>query len=153
MVKKQIARLTEPSTKCVDLVIKELTNLIHKITEKFTRFPQLRDLIANILSNKIRETEQACKDQLNLYTNFQLSYINTNHEEFIGFANAQNTQSIETKSKVSNQIIRKGYLGFHTGGIMKSSKEFWFCLTTETLSWFKGLCLTILIFLLWMLKS
>lgn len=34
IVKKQIEKLKEPSLKCVDLVAIELTNLIHKITEK-----------------------------------------------------------------------------------------------------------------------
>ena len=34
IVKKQISRLKEPSLKCVDLVITELTNLIHKLTDK-----------------------------------------------------------------------------------------------------------------------
>lgn len=137
MVKKQIARLSEPSIKCVELVIAELTNLIHKITEKLNRFPMLREQVELILASKIKETEQGCKDQLVLYTNVQLSYINTNHEEFIGFGAALQNQTAEVKSKVSNQIIRKGYLGFHTGGIMKGSKEFWFVLTTETLSWYK----------------
>ena len=34
IVKKQVSKLTEPSLKCVDMVIMELTSLIHKITEK-----------------------------------------------------------------------------------------------------------------------
>jgi dynamin GTPase len=37
IVKKQVAKLKEPSLKCVDLVINELTNLIHKLTEKVNR--------------------------------------------------------------------------------------------------------------------
>jgi dynamin GTPase len=36
IVKKQISKLTEPSIKCVDLVVAELTNLIHKLTDKVT---------------------------------------------------------------------------------------------------------------------
>lgn len=36
-------------------------------------------------------------------------------------------------------MIRKGYLGLHSGvSIMKGgSKEFWFVLTTESLAWYK----------------
>lgn len=34
IVKKQVTKLKEPSLKCVDMVINELTNLIHKLTEK-----------------------------------------------------------------------------------------------------------------------
>lgn len=34
IVKKQIAKLKEPSLKCVELCITELGSLIHKLTEK-----------------------------------------------------------------------------------------------------------------------
>lgn len=37
------------------------------------------------------------------------------------------------------KVIRKGYLGLHSGvSIMKGgSKDFWFVLTTESLGWYK----------------
>ncbi len=36
------------------------------------------------------------------------------------------------------KVIRKGFLGVHSGvSIMKGHKDFWFVLTTESLSWFK----------------
>jgi len=34
IVKKQIARLKEPSLKCIDLVVQELTNVVRFISEK-----------------------------------------------------------------------------------------------------------------------
>lgn len=34
IVKKQIARLKEPSLKCVDMVVTELTNVVRRCTEK-----------------------------------------------------------------------------------------------------------------------
>jgi hypothetical protein len=36
-VKRQIARLKEPCLKCVDLVVNELTSVVHRITEKGVR--------------------------------------------------------------------------------------------------------------------
>ena len=33
IVKKQIGKLKEPSLKCVDMVLNELTNVVRKITE------------------------------------------------------------------------------------------------------------------------
>merc|ERR1719419_1258820 len=73
--------------------------------------------------------------------------MNTNHEDFIGFAKyddlsagAQNqTQNSEKAGrKLGNQVIRKGYMAIHNLGIMKGgSKDFWFVLTAESLSWFK----------------
>ena len=34
IVKKQIARLKEPSLKCIDLVVQELTNVVRFVAEK-----------------------------------------------------------------------------------------------------------------------
>lgn len=50
------------------------------------RFPRLRETVESIITSYIRKREQACKDQLSLYIDCQLSYMNTNHEDFIGFA-------------------------------------------------------------------
>jgi len=70
-----------------------------------------------------------------------LAYMNTNHEDFIGFANAQQTSENTVKAgqhKLGNQVIRKGYMCIHNLGIMKGgSRDYWFVLTAESLSWFK----------------
>ena len=34
IVKKQIARMKEPSLKCIDLVVQELTNVVRTVAEK-----------------------------------------------------------------------------------------------------------------------
>lgn len=143
IVKKQVEKLKTPAIKCVDLVITELSNLIHKLTDKMARYPRLREVTESIINGQLREREQICKDQLFIYTDIQLSYINTNHEDFIGFANAQqnatSTTTTNNQQKAGNQVIRKGFLGLHSGvSIMKGgSKDLWFVLTTESLAWFK----------------
>merc|ERR1719266_854935 len=66
--------------------------------------------------------------------------MNTNHEDFIGFANAQTTtQNAEkTGRKLGNQVIRKGYMAIHNLGIMKGgSRDYWFVLSSENISWYK----------------
>ena len=50
------------------------------------RYPRLREETERIINTQLREKEQICKEHLLLYTDIQLSYINTNHEDFIGFA-------------------------------------------------------------------
>ena len=53
---------------------------------------------------------------------------------------AQNTtQNAEkTGRKLGNQVIRKGYMSIHNLGIMKGgSRDYWFVLTSESISWFK----------------
>lgn len=52
---------------------------------------------------------------------------------------AQNASESATKTrKLGNQVIRKGYMVIHNLGIMKGgSKDYWFVLTSESVSWFK----------------
>ncbi|KAI8429663.1 hypothetical protein MSG28_000238 [Choristoneura fumiferana] len=118
IVKKQIGRLKEPCLKCVDLVVQELSNVVRVCTER-----------------------NQCKDQLVLLIDCELAYMNTNHEDFIGFANAQNQSENSTKSghrALGNQVIRKGYMCIHNLGIMKGgSRDYWFVLTSESISWYK----------------
>ncbi|XP_063906290.1 dynamin isoform X5 [Zophobas morio] len=142
IVKKQIARLKEPSLKCVDLVVTELSNVVRICTDKMSRYPRLREEAERIITTHIRQREQYCKEQLCLLIDCELAYMNTNHEDFIGFANAQNQSENASKTgsrgTLGNQVIRKGYMCIHNLGIMKGgSRDYWFVLTSENISWYK----------------
>merc|ERR1719264_1678320 len=140
IVKKQIARMKEPSIKCIDLVVQELSNVVRTVAEKMNRYPRLREESERIVTTYIREKESRCKDHVLSLIDCELAYMNTNHEDFIGFANASNqTQSAEkTGRKLGNQVIRKGYMSIHNLGMLKGgAKDYWFVLTSESLSWFK----------------
>ena len=50
------------------------------------RYPRLQEDTERIVNTRIREREQKTKDQLILMVDIQLAYMNTNHEDFIGFA-------------------------------------------------------------------
>uniref|UniRef100_A0A8D3DDP2 Interferon-induced GTP-binding protein Mx n=1 Tax=Scophthalmus maximus TaxID=52904 RepID=A0A8D3DDP2_SCOMX len=107
IVKKQIIKLKEPCLKFVFLCVQ------------------------NILSCFGR--------QVLLLIDIELSYINTNHEDFIGFANAQQrTSTNATKKRVMpNQVIRRGWLTINISIMKGGSKDYWFVLTAESLSWYK----------------
>ncbi|XP_021205297.2 dynamin isoform X2 [Bombyx mandarina] len=141
IVKKQIGRLKEPCLKCVDLVVQELSNVVRICTERMSRYPRLREETERIIMSHVRSREQMCKDQLVLLIDCELAYMNTNHEDFIGFANAQNQSENSAKSghrALGNQVIRKGYMCIHNLGIMKGgSRDYWFVLTSESISWYK----------------
>lgn len=138
IVKKQIEKLKEPSLKCVDMVTTELTNVVRGCSEKMARFPLLREETERIVNTRVKEREQVTKEQLILSVDIQLAYMNTNHEDFIGFANAQQSSENPSKQKISNQVIRKGWLALHNISMFKGGKaEFWFVLTAENLMWFK----------------
>ena len=56
------------------------------------------------------------------------------------FSSAQaGTQNAEkTGRKLGNQVIRKGYMSIHNVGLMKGgSRDYWFVLSSESLSWYK----------------
>lgn len=140
IVKTHIIRLREPSLKCVDLVIQELGTVLKECTTRLCRYPRLRDEIERIIRSHISEREQQLKDQLLLLVEVQSAYMNTNHEDFVGFSNGQpsNDNSTRNKRKVGNQVIRKGWMSIHNSGLMKvRASDFWFVLTAETLSWYK----------------
>ncbi|XP_061844085.1 dynamin-2-like isoform X6 [Nerophis lumbriciformis] len=139
IVKKQVIKLKDPCLKCVDLVVTELVALIRKCTEKLGSYPRLREETERIVTTYIRERDSKTKDQVLLLIDIELSYINTNHEDFIGFANAQQrTAANATKKRVMpNQVIRRGWLTINISIMKGGSKDYWFVLTAESLSWYK----------------
>ncbi|XP_067312913.1 dynamin-3 isoform X2 [Pseudorasbora parva] len=148
IVKKQIRKLKEPSLKCVDLVMSELTTLVRKSANKLGSYPRLREETERIVTTYVREREGKTKDQVLLLIDIELSYINTNHEDFIGFANAQQRNIVNKKRAIPNQlgglregeaekVIRKGWLTLNISIMKGGSKEYWFVLSAESLSWYK----------------
>ncbi|XP_055610154.1 dynamin isoform X6 [Uranotaenia lowii] len=148
IVKKQISQLKEPILKCIDLTVQELSNVVRICTDKMARYPRLRDETERIITTHIRQCEQKAKEQLLLMIDYELAYMNTNHEDFIGFANicssnfnAQNKTESAAKTgtrSLGNQVIRKGHMCIQNLGIMKGgSRPYWFVLTSESISWFK----------------
>ncbi|XP_035763548.1 dynamin-2-like isoform X3 [Neolamprologus brichardi] len=139
IVKKQIIKLKEPCLKCIDLVIQELINTVRQCTNKLTSYPRLREETERIVTTYVRERDSKTKDQVLLLIDIELSYINTNHEDFIGFANAQQrTAANATKKRaMPNQVIRRGWLTINISIMKGGSKEYWFVLTAESLSWYK----------------
>uniref|UniRef100_A0A3Q1BTZ2 Dynamin-2 n=1 Tax=Amphiprion ocellaris TaxID=80972 RepID=A0A3Q1BTZ2_AMPOC len=139
IVKKQIIKLKEPCLKCIDMVIQELINTVRQCTNKLGSYPRLREETERIVTTYVRERDSKTKDQVLLLIDIELSYINTNHEDFIGFANAQQrtAANITKKRVMPNQVIRRGWLTINISIMKGGSKDYWFVLTAESLSWYK----------------
>lgn len=138
IVKKQLIKLKEPCLKCIDLVIQELINTVRQCTLKLNSYPRLREETERIVTTYVRERESKTKDQVMLLIDIELSYINTNHEDFIGFANAQQrSAAVSKKRAMPNQVIRRGWLTINISIMKGGSKDYWFILTAESLSWYK----------------
>lgn len=138
IAKKQIGKLKDPSLKCVDLVVNELAAVVRKCADSMARYPRLRDELERIVVSFTREREQVAKQQINLIIECELAYMNTNHEDFIGYSNAEAkaNQGQPVKTLLGNQVIRKGWLTVNTSFI-RGSKEGWFVLKADSLNWYK----------------
>ncbi|TRY57164.1 hypothetical protein DNTS_003261 [Danionella cerebrum] len=65
------------------------------------QYPQLREEMERIVTQHIRDRESRTKTQVLLLIDIELAYMNTNHEDFIGFANAQQRSSQMNKKKAA----------------------------------------------------
>jgi dynamin 1-like protein len=85
LVKRQIARLQDPSLACVDLVYDELQRIVSQIeTKELARFGHLRqqvvDVVGQLLHNLVEPTKRMIADLVAI----ELAFINTSHPDFIG---------------------------------------------------------------------
>ncbi|KAM7540128.1 hypothetical protein Aperf_G00000032930 [Anoplocephala perfoliata] len=106
--------------------------------EAMESFPHLLDATERIVTERIKERQSNARDKICLLVDIQLAYINTNHEDFIGFASAEQQSSDVNKVKLGNRVIRRGWLGLQNVALIRGgSKDFWFVLNAETLTWYK----------------
>ena len=66
----------------------------------------------------------------------ELAYMNTNHPDFIGFDKASKSKQGGTRA-AGNQLIRKGWLSIPVSLIKGSTREYWFVLSSDSLTWYK----------------
>ncbi|KJE93251.1 dynamin 1 [Capsaspora owczarzaki ATCC 30864] len=142
IVRKLIELMRDPSLKCVDLVVTELGNVVTQCAERLATYPHLRDEMENIVRTFLRQAHDRTNSQIEMLINLELAYMNTNHDDFIGFAGASDRAKQgkaapgKAVSAPANQVIRKGWLSTSTG-MLGTQKEYWFVLTAESLVWFK----------------
>jgi replication fork clamp-binding protein CrfC len=130
LVKRQIARLVEPSIHCAELVNDELNKIINQIcdqeSKELSRFTVLREKILEVVEDLLRISKINTINMINDVLQIELSYINTAHPDFIGTRGAINnitekiveekvrereTQIIaeyETKKQMQNNQKSKG---------------------------------------------
>ena len=67
----------------------------------------------------------------------ELAYMNTNHPDFIGFDKASKRDKRSGTRAAGNQLIRKGWLSMPVSLIKGSSRDYWFVLSSDSLTWYK----------------
>jgi len=89
LVKRQIKLLEEPSLKCVDLVYEELKRIISSIDIiELKRFRSLQEKIFNVVYELLKQSKKPTKNMIKGLISIELSFISTNHPDFIGGGDA-----------------------------------------------------------------
>jgi dynamin 1-like protein len=95
IVKQQIKRLEEPSTKCISLVYDELVRILGQLLNKnlFRRYPMLKEKFHTVVIAFFKKcmdpTSKLVKDLIAM----EATYINTGHPDFL---NGQRVRAIYT---------------------------------------------------------
>ena len=89
LVKPQIKLLEIPGQRCVELVYEELIKICHTCgSNELSRYPRLQGRLIEVVSNLLRERLGPCSSYVESLIAIQRAYINTNHPNFIGAAQA-----------------------------------------------------------------
>eukprot|EP00250_Pteridium_aquilinum_P001030 c11216_g1_i1 orf=414-2930(+) len=85
LVRRQIARLLDPSLQCARFIYDELVKISHRCeTPELQRFPNLRKRIEEVMHNFLREGLAPAETMICHLIEMEMDYINTSHPAFIG---------------------------------------------------------------------
>lgn len=125
LVKPQIQLLEEPSVKCVELIYEELMKICHNncSSNELVRYPKLQSKLIESVSDLLRERLGPTTQYVESLIEIHRAYINTNHNSFIGAANAmtqvledrKQAVAAETKEKKKLEAKRKRLANEPTG--------------------------------------
>lgn len=92
LVKPQIQLLEGPSHRCVELVYEELMKICHNCgSQELARYPKLHTKLIEVVSELLRERLGPTTKYVEGLIEINRAYINTNHPNFVGAANAMAT--------------------------------------------------------------
>ncbi|CAM6022784.1 unnamed protein product [Sphagnum balticum] len=89
LVRRQIARLLEPSLQCARFIYDELVKISHRCeTHELERFPHLRRRIEEVVASFLREGLTPAETMISHLIEMEMDYINTSHPNFVGGSKA-----------------------------------------------------------------
>ncbi|XP_051144270.1 dynamin-related protein 3A-like isoform X2 [Andrographis paniculata] len=109
LVRRQIARLLDPSLQCARFIYDELIKMSHRcMVSDLQRFPVLRKRIDEVIGNFLRDGLGPSETMIGHIIEMEMDYINTSHPNFIGGSKAVELALQQTKSsRISTPIPRK----------------------------------------------
>jgi len=103
LVKHEIEKLREPALYCAELVRNEPVRIVAQMDHKdMNRFSVLKEKVVDVAQTVLRQKLAPTRDVINSLIDAELSYINTNHPEFVS-ARAGLQQSVADAEKLSSQ--------------------------------------------------
>lgn len=89
LVRRQIARLLDPSIQCARFIYDELIKIAHKCkVPELERFPVLSRRLDEVVGNFLREGLAPAETMIGHLIEMEMDYINTSHPTFIGGSKA-----------------------------------------------------------------
>ncbi|TYJ03289.1 hypothetical protein E1A91_A12G017800v1 [Gossypium mustelinum] len=89
LVRRQIARLLDPSLQCARFIYDELIKVSHRcMVNELQRFPVLRRHMDQVIGNFLREGLEPSETMIGHIIEMEMDYINTSHPSFIGGSKA-----------------------------------------------------------------
>ncbi|OGM49432.1 vacuolar protein sorting-associated protein 1 [Aspergillus bombycis] len=85
IVKQQIKRLEDPSTKCISLVYDELVRILGQLLNKqlFRRYPMLKEKFHAVVISFFKKCMEPTNKIVHDLINMEACYINTGHPDFL----------------------------------------------------------------------
>ncbi|KAD6454344.1 hypothetical protein E3N88_09050 [Mikania micrantha] len=89
LIKRQIARLLDPSVQCARFVFDELLKMSHRcMVNELQRFPVLKKRMDDVVGNFLRDALQPSETMIGHIVEMEMDYINSSHANFIGGSKA-----------------------------------------------------------------
>lgn len=99
LIRRQIARLLDPSLQCARFIYDELIKMSHRcLVSELQRFPVLRKRMDEVIGGFLREGLQPAEAMIGHIIEMEMDYINTSHPNFVGGAKAVEIASQHIKS-------------------------------------------------------
>ncbi|XP_011003246.1 PREDICTED: dynamin-related protein 3A-like isoform X2 [Populus euphratica] len=99
LIRKQIARLLDPSLQCARFIYNELIKISHHcLVNELQRFPVLRKRMDEVIGNFLRDGLEPSETMIGHIIEMEMDYINTSHPNFIGGSKAVDIAQQQIKS-------------------------------------------------------
>ncbi|KAL2490929.1 Dynamin-related protein 3A [Abeliophyllum distichum] len=106
LIRRQIARLLDPSLQCARFIYDELIKMSHRcMVNDMQRFPVLRKRMDEVIGNFLREGLEPSETMIGHIIEMEMDYINTSHPNFIGGSKAVEMALQQIKSSRVAAVI------------------------------------------------